>query len=247
MLGRTNGYCVEFGAWDGRHLSNTAKLIDEGWAGCLIEGDPAKFEDLQRSYAGNDRLSLINCFVEVAGERCLDAILRQANAPGTFDLLSIDIDGLDYHMWAALEEHTPCLVVIEFNPTVPAHVVYVQENDPTINRGSSLAALAELGTQKGYALVAATDWNAFFLKADYASAHGLPAYTPAEVKNTQQEATIFHGFDGTLLVAGHRELIWHGIPYDVDQLQILPPDLRRIPVAQSQEYFEHLQLFKYAK
>ncbi|CAN0123266.1 unnamed protein product [Heterosigma akashiwo] len=36
-----NKWCVEFGAWDGKHLSNTWSLINEhGWSSVQIEGDP---------------------------------------------------------------------------------------------------------------------------------------------------------------------------------------------------------------
>ena len=34
------GTAVEFGAWDGVHLSNTAALREAGWETCLIEGEP---------------------------------------------------------------------------------------------------------------------------------------------------------------------------------------------------------------
>jgi hypothetical protein len=39
-------WVVEFGAWDGKHLSNTFNLIKKGAASCLIEGDSTKFLDL---------------------------------------------------------------------------------------------------------------------------------------------------------------------------------------------------------
>src|SRR5438876_8052161 len=42
--------CIEFGAWDGFHLANTAKLwAHEGWKGILIEGDPTKCQLLVRN------------------------------------------------------------------------------------------------------------------------------------------------------------------------------------------------------
>ena len=45
-LGETNRYFVEFGAWDGRHLSNTAHLrIDRGWRGLLMDGDPERVSE----------------------------------------------------------------------------------------------------------------------------------------------------------------------------------------------------------
>lgn len=238
-----SGYFVEFGAWDGRHLSNSARLADEGWSGCFIEGSTERFQDLLRNYADNDRIYKLNAFVEGFGENCLDNLLDIAKAPAEIAVLSIDIDGNDYHVWNGMVRHAAKLVVVEFNPSIPAHVVYVQEDDPSINRGASLAALTELAKEKGYDLVAATDWNAFFLQKSLVDEFGIATYTPAQVKNPEYEAAIFHGFDGTLLVAGNRQLIWHGIDYGADELQILPPSLRRIPIAQDTAYFEELQQF----
>ena len=40
--------CVEFGAWDGQHLSNTYHLISEkNFKGVLIEGEKERFFDLK--------------------------------------------------------------------------------------------------------------------------------------------------------------------------------------------------------
>jgi hypothetical protein len=40
-LGVGGRCCVEFGAWDGRHFSNTWSLWhDQGWSAVLIEGEP---------------------------------------------------------------------------------------------------------------------------------------------------------------------------------------------------------------
>jgi len=45
-LGVTAGFFVEFGAWDGMHLSNSYALVEAGWSGCYIEGDPDRFRTL---------------------------------------------------------------------------------------------------------------------------------------------------------------------------------------------------------
>jgi hypothetical protein len=222
----TSRYFVEFGAWDGRHLSNCAKLADEGWAGCFIEGDATRFVDLKKNYASRNDIVPVNAFVNDSGENRLDAILDRANAPRDIGVLSIDIDGCDYHVWRSVETHLPALCVIEFNPTIPAHVIYVQDGDFNIHRGCSLAALARLGLEKGYALVAATDWNGFFMPQAICETHGIATYTPAEIKDRTYEAAIFHGYDGALLVAGHRQLLWHGVAYGPEELQILPAPLR---------------------
>lgn len=43
-------WCVEFGAWDGKHLSNTFALVKKhAWNAVYIEGDPQKFIDLEKT------------------------------------------------------------------------------------------------------------------------------------------------------------------------------------------------------
>ena len=56
--------------------------------------------------------------------------------------------------------------------------------------------------------------------------HHIATYTPEQVKDRRLEAALFHGFDGTMLVAGHRKLVWQGISYGPEDLQILPAELR---------------------
>src|ERR1700736_6997956 len=51
LIGFGQKLCVEFGAWDGKFLSNTWNLIaNENWGGVLIEGDPAKFQALAATH-----------------------------------------------------------------------------------------------------------------------------------------------------------------------------------------------------
>jgi hypothetical protein len=241
------GYFVEFGAWDGKHLSNCANLATEDWAGCFIEGDEARSQQLCETYASNPRIETLNAFVGIEGENALSSILKRVDAPQELTVLSMDIDGLEYHVWAALVDYRAALCIIEFNPSIPASVAYVQEPDAGLNRGASLRALWRLGQQKGYSLVAATDWNAFFMLSDICGQHRIPTYTPEQVKDTRYETALFQGYDGTLLTAGNRELIWHGVPFGAEELQILPADLRRFPVGQPSQYAEALVRFRQSR
>ena len=42
-------WCVEFGAWDGNHMSNTFNLIKNGWHGLYIEGCPERYKALVKT------------------------------------------------------------------------------------------------------------------------------------------------------------------------------------------------------
>jgi hypothetical protein len=54
VIGETNKWCVEFGAWDGLHLTNTRHLIEQKhYSAVLIEGDDRRFCELERNYANH--------------------------------------------------------------------------------------------------------------------------------------------------------------------------------------------------
>ena len=110
------GYFVEFGAWDGIHLSNCRKLYEDGWNGCFIEGDVNKYTTLCNNYKDNENIICINKFVyptEAEGDT-IDKIYEEyiSSVTNEIDIMSIDIDGRDYEI---LENMTlkPKLIIIE--------------------------------------------------------------------------------------------------------------------------------------
>lgn len=239
-----NGYFVEFGAWDGTHLSNCAYLAEQGWRGCFIEGDRERYLDLVKNYKNNDRIEKINRFVRPEGKDSLDSILANTGAPKKLDLLSIDIDGYDYAIWEHLSEFEAKLVVVEYNPTIPANVIYIQKEYDQTCFGNSLAAFWDLGLKKGYRLIATTDWNAFFVSDEDCEKYDIPSYTPWEIKDTTFETYLFHGYNGQIKISGNKMLVWHGINMSEDNFQILPHSLQKIPVGQPPNYYSELDSFK---
>lgn len=229
IIGTTNRYCVEFGAWDGKLYSNTWNLLNnEGWQGLQIEGSAEKFQELQAEYAGNSDVTTLNRLVEPAGANALDAVLAEVGAPQDLDLLCIDVDGLDWHIWNGLTQFSPRLIVVEFNPTVPNDVFFVQDNDPAVNQGASLLALIELGQSKGYELVATTEWNGFFVPQDLFPAFNIADnHIDAMHDPAHFETRLFQCYDGTLMIAGCKHLLWSNITVDPDDIQVLPKALRK--------------------
>lgn len=224
-------WCVEFGAWDGVHLSNTANLIrNQGYGAVLIEGDAAKYQELVKNYAGNPRVLGQNDFVGFMPENNLDRILQKTPVPTDFDFLSIDIDGNDYHVWRAVAAYTPKLVCIEFNPTIPTGLNFVQPANMALKQGSSLSSIVSLAKEKNYELVSVMPWNAFFVKAEFFPLFEIGDNRP-EVLRTNLEAVtyIFSGYDGKIFLAGNRKLPWHGVELNENRLQVLPRWLRKYP------------------
>ena len=60
MMNIKKGNFIEFGAWDGKHLSNCLKLFTEGWSGIFIEGDSSKFNTLVNNFKNYNNICCIN-------------------------------------------------------------------------------------------------------------------------------------------------------------------------------------------
>jgi hypothetical protein len=174
--GLPSGSFVEFGVSHGREC-NTLKLLVEGWRGLWMEYDPAMCERIRLVFAaplGEGRLELQQTAVSIDNINALLAASKNAST-GELDLLSIDIDGNDYHVMQALTVR-PRVLVVEYNGKYPPPMDLVPEYRPSHfwdgsdYAGSSLQALANLGERMGYRLVGTNllGVNAFFVRQDLA-------------------------------------------------------------------------------
>lgn len=178
-IGMTNRTFLEVGVEDGLEC-NTACLLAQGWTGLWVEGSArcgdrirARFSSLLES----QQLRLENRMI---GPGDLDALIQANALPQDLDLLSIDVDSIEFWLWQGLKQARPRVLVIEYNAHVPAHVSWTQPQDkprkfdfPGV--GASLKALELLGLEKGYELVGCgfTGCNAFFVRTDLAGDHFL--------------------------------------------------------------------------
>ena len=192
-IGAASRSFVEFGVSDGREC-NTLRLLVEGWSGLWMESGAQDCEAIRRVFAAplaEGRLELQQASVTVENIDLLIAGARVA-AAGDLDLLSIDIDGNDYHVLQAVESVRPRVIVIEYNAKYPPPMDLVPPYDPGHSwdgsdyMGSSLQALANLGARRGYRLVGTniTGSNAFFVRTDlagdrFAAGDAARLYNPA--------------------------------------------------------------------
>jgi hypothetical protein len=221
-------WCVEFGAWDGEYMSNTHELVaHKGWKGIYIEGNKNKFKDLQRTFKRNSNAVLLNEWVHFEGPKSLDSILSQTELPQNCDLVSIDIDGNDFHVWESLKKYQAKLVVIEFNQSIPSDIEFVQERDFSINHGNSLSALIKLGESKGYKLIATTLCNGFFIQEQYYDLFNIEDNSIRQIWDSEEPAPkVFELFDGTLSLSRSFDMRWSAAHIGNKTLQIIPKPLR---------------------
>ena len=230
-LPQTDKWCVEFGAGDGECLSNTRNLIDkQSYSAVLIESSRDAFRVLQQRFASNPKVVAINQSVGLTEGNKLDEILGAVPLPFDFDFLSIDIDGNDYHVWKSFLQYKPKLICIEFNPTIPTPVKFVQAPDGSLNQGSSLLSLVELGKEKGYELISVLSYNAFFVDSKYFPLFQIEDNSPEALRTDFAHVTyLFSGFDGTIFLRGSRRLLCHGLTIRESKCQQLPRLLRTYP------------------
>jgi hypothetical protein len=138
-------------------------------------------------------------------------------------VLSLDVDGNDVHLWKSLHRFRPRLVVIEFNPTIPNDVDFVQAADPSVNQSSSLLGITRIAGEMGYELVGASTWNAFYVRREDFPVFEMPDNSVASVRTeTQWETRVFQLFDGTLVYEGNTRLLWSNGRIRPERLQALP-------------------------
>jgi SAM-dependent methyltransferase len=195
-IGIGSGFFVEFGIETGRE-GNCVFLADVlGWEGVFIEPDEAAFSELARKYAQTERVRTMNAAVTPDN---IENLFAAAGVPPEPDVLSIDVDGQDYWIWAALESYRPRVAVIEYNAVLPPGRQLVQPRghreawDGTDYFGASLDALCALADRKGY-MLAHTDLaavNAFFVRSELAAVAAPP---PDEVARRHQPNYFMQGY-----------------------------------------------------
>jgi hypothetical protein len=228
VIADNDKWCVEFGSWDGKKLSNTYNLIvDKGYSAVSIEGDARRFKNLVKTFDNNPRVTPVNAYVGFNSDDSLDTILANTQIPKNFDLLSIDVDGIDYHIWKAVTQYKPKVVLIEFNATIPPQVEFVQPPDMRITQGSSIQSITKLAKSKGYELVAVTA-NAIYVDARYFGLFGIKDNSVDRIWTDRSAITyIFCGYDGTVFLTGCCELPWQKISYKTSKVQQLPKWARK--------------------
>jgi hypothetical protein len=222
IIGERSKWCVEFGAWDGVYLSNACNLIrNAGWSAVMIEGDPKRCAEIETNHPDRSKVIALQRMVGFEGDDRLDAILATTPVPRDFDLLMIDVDGVDWHIWEAVVAYRLRVVMIEFNGQVPNAVNFVQARDPNISEGSSLAAMIELGRAKGYELFGVCSPNAFFVVREEFGAFRI-ADNRIDVMRTNAPHYIWSCYNGKVYHTLPR-LGWHGknLPLPPDRFQLV--------------------------
>jgi len=180
LIGATNRVCVEICAGDGIECNTSNLIINHNWTGLLVEGNE-KLVSRANEFYKNHHITkyyppkILNTWVTKSN---VNQLIVDNGIEGEIDLLSLDIDGVDYWIWKEISCILPRVVVLEFNHlwgskkavTVPYSDNFVAEFTEygSDYAGASLMAFVKLGREKGYKLVGTNNisTNAFFIRND---------------------------------------------------------------------------------
>lgn len=181
IIGTENKKSVEICAGNGVECNTANLIICHGWSGLLVDGNASLVKQGREFYSRNRHTHIYPpTFVHSWITRNnVNEVIRNNNFEGDIDLLSIDMDGVDYWVWEAIEVINPRVVVVEYNDiigpekslTVPYKDDFNAYEYPTTEHapnfcGASLPAFVKLARKQGYRLVGCNryGYNAFFIR-----------------------------------------------------------------------------------
>jgi hypothetical protein len=169
---------VEFGVQMYLESNTLFLLMNNGWRGLILDGEAQYIREIaKREFNWKYGLRARCAFVS---RENINQIFQEEGFDPELGLLSIDVDGIDWHLWNALTIQ-PGILVIEYNRNFPLDRPVTIPYEPFFDRtekhksnmyyGTSLGALAVLAAEKGYTFVGVERHrrNAFFIRNDLAA------------------------------------------------------------------------------
>jgi hypothetical protein len=231
-----NKVFVEFGVQDYLESNTRFLLQNNNWSGLVMDSSPEFIQRIKNEPLYFRHSLRAECaFIDRDN---INDLLQRNGISGDIGLLSIDIDGMDYWTWEAITTISPRIVICEYDTFLGHERAVVTPYDRAFDRlkahysflygGSSITALTNLATKKGYSLVGSNSngVNAFFVRNDVIGS--LRVLTPREA-HVRGRFRNSHDRDGnrTYLSAEQGRTLIEDMPlYDIEkQMTIKVRDL----------------------
>jgi len=183
-IGTTNKVFVEFGIGNGLE-NNTLALLFEDWQGLWIDASSNSIATIRNHFSGiikSNKLTVVESFITQGN---IDNLIASNIRHREIDLLSVDIDGNDYHVLQAISCIAPRVIVIEYNAKFAPPVLFCMDYTETHMWrgddcfGASLKFLEINLDRMGYCLVGCnlTGANAFFIRKELVANKFLEPFT----------------------------------------------------------------------
>ena len=165
---------IEFGVESFLESNCRYLLMKSDWNGFVIDGSQKNIKKLRDSkYFWKYDLQTLTAFIDADN---INELLKKSEFDKDLGILSIDIDGNDYHILNKINYFEPRIIICEFNPLFGIDRKITVPYDPKFHRtkkhysnlyfGASINALRSLLAKKKYTLVGTgmQGGNAYFVK-----------------------------------------------------------------------------------
>ena len=203
-------------------------LMKDNWKGFVVDGSKSNIQRLKNSYFyWKHHLDAVDRFIT---RENVEDILATSGFEHDLGILSIDLDGNDFHILEAIGNFSPRILICEYNAvfggsrkiTVPYQADFsrTRAHHSNLYGGASLAAVTYLANKKGYSLVGTNTAgnNAFYVRDDLLNEKvsvltAEAAYSPSNFRESRDERGNL-----TFLSADKRLEVIRGLPvYEVER------------------------------
>lgn len=168
---------IELGVEDYRESNTRFLLMKDNWSGFVVDGDRRNVEAIRSSYYfWKYELEAKAHFLT---RENINSVVQESGFSPEVGILSIDLDGVDYHILEAITGLMPWILVCEYNALMGSEEAVTVPYRPDFNRtsahysnlywGASIASFQHLAKKLGMVLVGVNSAgnNAFFVREAY--------------------------------------------------------------------------------
>ena len=180
LIGMGSRVAVEVCAGNGIESNSANLIVNHGFSGLLFDGNEKDIQTAREFFAHSKDTFVfppktIHAWITKDN---INELIKENGTSGEIDLLSVDMDGVDYWIWKNIDSVQPRVVVVEYHEeygfeaaTVPYSPDFNRTSSDMRYFGASLPAFVKLAHVKGYRLVGSNHqkFNAFFVRKDIAA------------------------------------------------------------------------------
>ena len=176
LIGMTNRIAVEVCAGNGIESNSANLIVNHGFRGLLFDGDEKNIKTAREFFEHSKDTFVSPPKVAQAWitKSNINDLIKNNGISGEIDLLSVDMDGVDYWIWKAINVINPRVVVVEYHEELGTEPITVPYSDNFRKAGNyfgaSLPAFTKLAREKGYRLIGSNrqKFNGFYIRNDIA-------------------------------------------------------------------------------
>ena len=181
LVGNKNKIVVEICCGDGQESMSANLIINHGFKGFLFDGSLKKIQAAKKFFSKHKDCSLVKPTItnKWITKENINNILYDNGVEGEIDILVVDMDGVDYYIWEAIDKINPRICVFEVHNVIPHNVSltvpysddfdYLKQDKKLQDfRSVSPTAMNKLSEKKGYTFVGNNKhgFNVFYVRND---------------------------------------------------------------------------------